>query len=620
MLSGCDSPPADQSPALSKIQLSPADSVIRALEVPLSLNLSMLDQYGAPIAPLSVPRWESDAPQIVNVSATGVVTAHQPGTAMITVRVDHLLAQAQLRVDTGIVPLSGSVKYEDWPYDATQGLLPQSVNRPVRFATINLLDEQGKLMATQNTQTGSYSFAQWLPSQGSLQVIASADDSGKRVQVKDLSGQPHQHVQAIVAGFDVQDVVVASANNANYGAFNILDVMLTAHQFMSSSLGATPLPALNVFWRPGSNFETSYYCNDNQPATPGLQCEYGPGIYVLSEQTSTWQDNDEFDDDVLWHEYGHFIAFQFSRDDSSGGCHAFSDNFQQMPLAWSEGWGNYFQGAVKITLPLALRSSQESLPGMYVDTVKNGAPMWVDFSDPDLMLGDFRFATNETSIAKILLDVTQQFGFATVWQVVSSSAWVSNSGRRANLELFWDIATGRMSDAGVAPINEASLLPIFSARGVDYQQDAYEPNDSRQAAMLLTAGVSQSHTLYGAAGVADQDWYAINATAGVPFTVTTSNLRNGADTEMWLYAVDAQGNLDQVGYNNDPEPAGIPPVYAHSYNQDVCGLMYGNTLTGFAARVQYTPPTTGTYYVKVASSQLAEFYTGQYGSYQIDLQ
>jgi len=406
---------------------------------------------------------------------------------------------------------------------------------------------------------------------------------------------------------------VNAASSNFYGAFNVLDVMLSAQQFMAPRLSGTT-PVLNVFWQPGSWIDGSYYCNEQQPATPGFQCELGPGIYILNETASLFDDTDEFDDDVLWHEYGHFISYHYSRDESGGGCHTFDDSFQQLPLSWSEGWGDFFQGAVKSSMTMLERSSQDTSPGMYVDTALAGNPIWLDFSNPPAT-DNYRYASNETAVAKILLDMEQQFGFASIWQIVTSLEWNNTTNRRVNLELFWDIAVRRLdSGGGVAQLNEASLLAIFNARGVNYALDNFEPNSNAASATSLTSGVSQSHTLYSAAvDTPDEDWFVISASAGTPFTVRTRNLRNGADTEMWLYADDGVGGLTQLARDNDYLVAGM------YYSNSSCGNMAGNTLDGFASQITYTPQQSGNYYVKISTSQIPEYYTGQYGSYEIVL-
>ena len=56
--------------------------------------------------------------------------------------------------------------------------------------------------------------------------------------------------------------------------------------------------------------------------------------------------DDGYDDTVIIHEYGHFIADRYGCDDSSGGNH-YLDRHYDPDLAWSEGWANYLSSAVR---------------------------------------------------------------------------------------------------------------------------------------------------------------------------------------------------------------------------------------------------------------------------------
>src|SRR6185295_15313242 len=57
-------------------------------------------------------------------------------------------------------------------------------------------------------------------------------------------------------------------------------------------------------------------------------------------------DTDHFDNSVIIHEYGHFLEDNMFNSDSPGGSHN-GDKVIDPRLAWSEGWGNFIQGAVR---------------------------------------------------------------------------------------------------------------------------------------------------------------------------------------------------------------------------------------------------------------------------------
>jgi len=231
-LSACDSShnSNDIPPSYaSDLRLSPAESVLRVFDAPVQMNLTVLDQYGYSYTGSVAVSWQSDDSNVVSVDQQGAITAHMTGSATISASVDGLQALALVTVDTAAPVLSGSVSYQDVVYNMNGALNPQPVSiQPVRYATINLLDNQGKLMASSNTGSGSYQFDQWLPAQGELQLLASASLSGNSVEVKDVGATLHEYRQAVTST-GVQNILLDAQASADYGAFNVLDALLTAH-------------------------------------------------------------------------------------------------------------------------------------------------------------------------------------------------------------------------------------------------------------------------------------------------------------------------------------------------------------------------------------------------------
>ena len=81
------------------------------------------------------------------------------------------------------------------------------------------------------------------------------------------------------------------------------------------------------------------------PTFPGTYFE--PDGFYLSflGVTSRNTDPDEFDDDVILHEFGHAAAEAFSIDHSLGGPHNI-DSQVDLRLAWSEGLATYIGSAI----------------------------------------------------------------------------------------------------------------------------------------------------------------------------------------------------------------------------------------------------------------------------------
>ena len=159
-------------------------------------------------------------------------------------------------------------------------------------------------------------------------------------------------------------------------------------------------------------------------------------------------DSDEYDDTVLLHEYGHFIAGQFSRDDSPGGVHFLDDTSQDIRLAWSEGWGTFF--------PAAVRDDP-----LYVDTVGNVANIAFEIENLSSPLTDLEdlssiavFTTHEISVASVLWDLldtspeevltdgldTVSSGMDPIWDVtVNYLPCISCGITAVSFEDFWSL-------------------------------------------------------------------------------------------------------------------------------------------------------------------------------------
>lgn len=141
------------------------------------------------------------------------------------------------------------------------------------------------------------------------------------------------------------------------GPFAILDMLWNATTVLQAAEPGLTLPPLDVYWSPLNSSDSTAACNGNpDPDTGNIGTTFYidglipadgscsqtlPGIYVLGETS----DADEFDVSVIAHELGHYYQDKFSRDDSPGGPHSPADRHDPT-LAFSEGWGNAFQGFV----------------------------------------------------------------------------------------------------------------------------------------------------------------------------------------------------------------------------------------------------------------------------------
>jgi hypothetical protein len=421
-----------------------------------------------------------------------------------------------------------------------------------------------------------------------------------------------------LAGSANVNIVIPTTNTAA-GAFNILDVMSTGYDFIKSLSGSYPDVPLDVFWSP-ENLNGTYFCTG---------CSPGDGIYVLSQ---TGGDTDEYDDDVLWHEFGHFVASTYSLDQSPGGPHSLGDNEQDLRFSWSEGWGNFFPGAVKTWLSTSGQSSLiSSAAGVslttYVDTSAVGGFSF-DFGTPVPYISS-DYASNEVAVAKLLTDLNTSFTMPYIWSVITDFHLNQPpTTEPVNLELFWDrwlsVNTPNSTDL-------FTLQTRFNDRSISYQNDNYEPNSTYLTAVTYTFGPPQPHTLYSSTLGTDEDYVVFSATSGT-YSVTTSNLLNGADTYLTVYDTDGMTDITPISPNTRDNTNTTTWVAGNGISSCIGAQNYDcynsysgwqdaplNNTTNLASRIIWTAPSSGTYYIKISSSPYRPKSAGRYGSYTLSI-
>ncbi|MBI4318450.1 MAG: pre-peptidase C-terminal domain-containing protein [Chloroflexi bacterium] len=125
----------------------------------------------------------------------------------------------------------------------------------------------------------------------------------------------------------------------------------------------------------------------------------------------------------------------------------------------------------------------------------------------------------------------------------------------------------RHHDRSAYGTNTSYNLRVTTTSGA---ADAYEPDDSAGSARdIATDGTAQANHNFHVAG--DADWVRFSATAGSECALETLNLGSWSDTYMELYDTDGATRL---AYDDDSGP-------------------------GFASRILYVMPASGTYYAKV---------------------
>ena len=323
------------------------------------------------------------------------------------------------------------------------------------------------------------------------------------------------------------------------GPFHLFDLAESAERYVENLTSASPTANLTVYWSRGYD-EGKYYDT------------YG---HVYLPATSS--DDDSYDDNVILHEIGHYIALSYSADAGYYGAHSLAGIYD-IRLTYTEGLGSYFMGAIRNFLNV-------SQPLIYIET--NGTALsWWGFSlsfDTDTPSGysdgslDARTAANEVSVGHALYDAvdgvtsedgttgtdddTLDLGFLVgdelVWDVlVSIKENASLFTKRISMETFYD--QWLLVNPGYA----TEFTQILLAHGIEYAPDAYEADDTfLSATTVLPDGVLHHHTFYPAG---DEDWLVLAAVPGEEYVIKTQDLLDGADTVLELYDSDGTTLLD----------------------------------------------------------------------------
>jgi hypothetical protein len=204
-------------------------------------------------------------------------------------------------------------------------------------------------------------------------------DPRHRFRVRDDAGDGYAVASAAAddtAGDVTLDLHVDQSEGA--GALHILGVLVADGEVAQAWVGRR-LPALQVFWERGLQTFDCGTCFS----------PWGQVIFLLGLP----EDTDEYDAAVISHEYGHYLAWAASRDDTPGGAHDGTPTDSR--LAWSEGLATF--------LSLHLLGQD-----VYVDTRETGTLV----RDPE------QFQEQADPTGGLAQDVSEFLVLGLLWDVV----------------------------------------------------------------------------------------------------------------------------------------------------------------------------------------------------------
>lgn len=363
------------------------------------------------------------------------------------------------------------------------------------------------------------------------------------------------------------------------GAFNIMHQVFLANEFLrNNSLCAsyggicqqfTVAPRASIYWTlgfsPASYFGSpgtglSFYAKSDDLSRGLLR-----GLYILGgiQGDSNCADTDHFDNSVILHEYGHFLEDVFAVSNSPGGAHD-GNSIIDPRLAWSEGWANFLQSAIRGQAQYwdTIGNSSCSTGSTYLGVSLNLA---TPTAGQDRMLagtssgeGVFR----EVSVSRLLYDVISptdvDAGFAIIWQVFSgvSSGLADPNVRFRNVGRFNEFLLGYLNT-----YNPAKAASFNTYVGNEYQLS----NQSEYAQPLtLQVGGTCTRSITGAANVVSSGRNMSNLLRSNDFFAVYYNGSNFSSINLRYSGTGTPSDLDLYVYREDHEYGATSDIVVRS--------------------------------------------------------
>ncbi|MDE0883493.1 MAG: thrombospondin type 3 repeat-containing protein, partial [Myxococcota bacterium] len=253
------------------------------------------------------------------------------------------------------IRLSGSLHYSDRLYNQ-EGMTGAFEERTVAFAQIELLAaEDGRILDTASADAeGNFTLeAEWL-NQELWQLRALSQSHGDTpVRVINRAEQPELYALSNAPftpapGDEIR--LVADHDSSVGAAFNIFATSVEAYRFVRR-FSAFQAPPLTVQWAPLEEWDCGSCYSRNRIRLGGQE-----------------GDPDEWDDDVIRHEFAHYFIDRFSNDDSPGGSHN-GDRTNPL-LAYGEGVATFF-GSMASNQPWYIDTRGERVTRRNLETMSD---------------------------------------------------------------------------------------------------------------------------------------------------------------------------------------------------------------------------------------------------------
>lgn len=510
------------------------------------------------------------------------------------------------------VTITGTIAYEDKLIGAT-GFTGATASRPVREAQVEVVRCSDGAVLGNDVSTDAGAFSVDVTNAGAVgayvRVLAQIAATDYAIAVKDTSSA----VYAVRGdGFDERTAppqALVATEAAGIGPpFNILDNALASVRYVDTHLGlATPLLALTLMWEAETTDFTAYL-----PASRT--------VVVLDQPNAASADTDGYDDQVIRHEVGHFIADQISEDDSRGGPHSIGETDQDARLSWSEGWADFFGGAV------------EADPD-YVDTFDPNTPNDGIFFSMEDSLAAVGGSTAELGVAAALWDGLDGPGGGAAdtdadpsdlgaGPILAAVADLKGHPDWVEFGAFWnalraDPANGTPELEGFRSAALGNDIDLFEDNGSDDVPAGATTLSTPTAGSPTTSDANLAWDVTATSGP-DVDHFSVPLASGVTYTIETTRLSDGADTA--LEVLDPTGTTVLTSNDNYN---GASYLNCDSVITPACPV--NGPFPTFispeplSSRVFFTPTASATYVVQVTRAAAPPPSAGLFGGYRLQI-